>query len=75
MERDEELRAVWQALHSLREADREIILLRDYEELPTSDIAAMLELTPDAIRQRHSRAVAKLGEVFREFAKNEMLDP
>jgi RNA polymerase sigma-70 factor (ECF subfamily) len=75
MEKDEELRAVWRALHSLRETDREIILLRDYEELTTTDIGVMLQLAPDAVRQRHSRAVAKLGEVFREFAKNEMLDP
>ena len=75
MEKDEELRAVWRALHSLRETDREIILLRDYEELTTTDIGVMLQLAPDAVRQRYSRAVVKLGEVFREFAKNEMLDP
>jgi len=75
MERDEELRAVWQALHGLRDADREIILLRDYEELPTSDIAAMLDLTPDTVRQRHSRAVARLVEHFRETHQNEVLEP
>ncbi len=67
MERDEELQAVWNALHSLREADREVILLRDYEELPTAQIAEMLDIAPEAVRQRHSRAVARLGEVFREL--------
>ena len=67
MERDEELQAVWTALHSLREADREVILLRDYEELPTAQIAEMLDIAPEAVRQRHSRAVARLGELFREL--------
>lgn len=75
MEHDEELRAVWQALHALREADREIILLRDYEELPTGDIAAMLELNPDTVRQRHSRAVARLVERFRDMHQNELTEP
>ena len=67
MERDEELQAVWTALQSLREADREVILLRDYEELPTAKIADMLEIAPEAVRQRHSRAVVRLGELFREL--------
>lgn len=65
MERDEELQAVWTALHSLREPDREVILLRDYEELPVAEIADMLDLAPEAVRQRHSRAVARLSELFK----------
>ena len=68
MEKDEELRRSG-APCRLRESDREIILLRDYEELSTGDIGEMLELTPDTVRQRHSRAVARLGELFREFDK------
>lgn len=71
MERDEELQAVWQALHGLREADREVILLRDYEELPTAQIAEMLDIAPEAVRQRHSRAVARLGELFKELDPHE----
>ncbi len=66
MEKDEELRAVWQSLHLLSSDDREIILLRDYEELDTETIAAMLDLNPDAVRQRHSRAVTRLGKTYRE---------
>jgi len=64
MESDEELRAVWAALHTLSVEDREIILLRDYEELATADIGQMLDLKTDAVRQRHSRAVARLGKAF-----------
>jgi len=65
MEKDQELRAVWSALHSLGEDDREVILLRDYEELETKDVADMLGITPEAVRQRHSRAVRRLGEEYR----------
>ncbi len=65
MEKDEELRAVWSALQDLSPDDREIILLRDYEELDTAAVAAALDITTDAVRQRHSRAVKRLGERFR----------
>jgi RNA polymerase sigma-70 factor, ECF subfamily len=65
MEKDEELQAVWTALQSLREADREVILLRNYEELPTAQIAEVLGIAPEAVRQRHSRAVARLSELFK----------
>ncbi|MFT5233855.1 MAG: RNA polymerase sigma factor (sigma-70 family) [Candidatus Krumholzibacteriia bacterium] len=72
MERDEELKAVWSALRGLREVDREIILLRDYEELNTSDICDMLQLEPDAVRQRHSRAVTRLSVLFKESEQSQM---
>ncbi len=64
MVKDEELQAVWSALHTLSVDDREVILLRDYEELSTADISAMLDVKPDAVRQRYSRAVARLGKAF-----------
>lgn len=64
MEKDEELQAVWTALHTLSVDDREVILLKDYEELSTADISTMLDVKPDAVRQRHSRAVARLGKAF-----------
>ncbi len=71
LEHDEELRAVWAALDVVSTEDREIILLRDFEELPTSEIAGMLELNPDAVRQRHSRAVARLSRAFMDARASE----
>lgn len=71
MEKDEELRAVWSALHELSADDREIILLRDFEEFETTAVAAMLDLKPDAVRQRHSRAVKRLGEEFKRRHRDE----
>ncbi len=71
LEADEDLQAVWNALQQLTVDDREIILLRDYEELGTTDIAAMLALKPDAVRQRHSRAVARLSRLYHQQATSE----
>ena len=72
MESDEELKAVWAALETLSVEDREIILLKDYEELSTADISRMLSLQNDAVRQRHSRAVARLGKAFHERQESEI---
>ena len=71
MENDEELRAVWAALHTLSVDDREVILLKDYEELATADIGQMLDLNSDAVRQRHSRAVARLAKAFNDREKTD----
>jgi RNA polymerase sigma-70 factor, ECF subfamily len=65
MEKDEDLAAVWAALHTLSVEDREVILLKNYEELGTAEIAGMLELKDDAVRQRHSRAIGRLGKAFK----------
>ena len=48
------------ALASLRPADREVILLRSYEDLPTTEIAAVLGCSPEAARKRLSRALRRL---------------
>lgn len=69
LERLDDQNAVRRALAELSDADRQIILLRDYEELETSAVALMLEATPEAIRQRHSRAVARLGTAFAKFTE------
>lgn len=65
LDRAQDAAVVALALAELAEGDREIILLRDYENLDTTTIAAVLDLQPDAVRQRHSRAVARLGAAFR----------
>lgn len=64
MERDESARAVRQALNELDVDDREVILLRTYQEMDTPQVAKILGIKPDAVRQRHSRAVKRLGEVY-----------
>lgn len=71
LERRDDRVAVRTALAELSDADRQVILLRDYEELDTAAIAQMLEATPEAIRQRHSRAVARLGTAFAKLTERD----
>ena len=65
LERTEDARAVQEALQTLSPADREVLLMKEYQGMSTADIAAVLGKTPEAIRQRHSRAVRRLGEAYR----------
>ena len=51
------------AIESLPEHYREIILLRDFEEMTIKEIAARLQLTPSAVKSRLHRA----RELVREY--------
>ncbi len=48
------------AVHELGEQDREIILMRHYEQLSNQEIAAVLGLTEPAASMRYLRAVKRL---------------
>ncbi|MBD3161190.1 MAG: sigma-70 family RNA polymerase sigma factor [Candidatus Eisenbacteria bacterium] len=65
LEDKEVLDAIQEALAGLSESDREVILLADYERLTSAQIGEMLDATPEAIRQRHSRALDRLGRAYR----------
>jgi len=65
LERKETIAAVHEAMGRLAPADREILLLRSLRELTTEEIVAALGISADAVRQRHSRAVRRLGEELR----------
>ena len=40
--------------------------MRNYEDLPYGEIAALLDITPSAARQRHGRALIKLSQLLGE---------
>ncbi len=57
----EELRMrVRDALTQLPERDREVLVLRFLEQLSTSEIAAVLDITPGAVKLRQLRALERL---------------
>ena len=58
--RHELQRRMEQAVAGLDEDDREIILMRHYEQLSNQDVAAALGLTEAAASMRHLRAVRRL---------------
>jgi RNA polymerase sigma-70 factor (ECF subfamily) len=67
LERKESARAVRAAMGRLSDADREILLLRNFRSLTTEEIVEILGIRPEAVRQRYSRAVRRLGRAYREL--------
>lgn len=60
----EEVRAVLKTLDGLRAADQEILRLSVWEQLSPVEIAAVLEISPDAASQRLHRARRRLTTAF-----------
>jgi len=55
---------VYRALQSLSEINREIILLKDIQDLPLDEIATMLGLPVGTVKSRSSRARVELAQVI-----------
>ena len=53
-----------EALENLDPVDREVIALRNFEQLTTEATAEILELSTDAVYKRHSRALVRLRKAF-----------
>ena len=51
---------VRRALARLIERDREILFLRNFEELSNADVAVLLELNPETTKKRYTRALLHL---------------
>lgn len=51
----------------LEEEDREVILLKYFGGLPAKEIALIMDLSEDAVRQRQSRALKKLRIIIEEY--------
>lgn len=63
-ERAERVEQVRRALARLSDDDREVLLMRAYEDLPYEAIAAVLDVTTAAARQRHGRALRRLSRLL-----------
>jgi len=46
----------------LEDNDREVLMLRKWDNMPFADIGEALDITTDAARHRHNRALGRLGE-------------
>ncbi len=62
VQRGEEEAALQRAVRQLDPDKRAVLVLRDLEGLPTSQVAAMLGLSPAAVKSRLFRARAQLRE-------------
>jgi RNA polymerase sigma-70 factor (ECF subfamily) len=65
-EREERVR---QALNALQQQDREILLLT-LEGRKPGEIAALLQLRPEVVRQRKVRAIQKIADSIRKLSQN-----
>lgn len=56
--------ALVRALDSLSEADRELLIMRAWDELAVTDMAVLLGVTPNAVSVRLSRARKRLADAL-----------
>jgi RNA polymerase sigma-70 factor, ECF subfamily len=64
LDRRELAQRVQRALERLTELDREVVLMRNYEELSYQEIAALLDIDAAAARKRHGRALVRLHRLL-----------
>ena len=57
---------VRRALGQLSETDREVLMMRNFEEMPYDAIGYVLGIDPTAARMRHGRALVRLGKILRK---------
>ena len=57
--------AVRRALALLEDTDREVLLMRTFENLPYSEIAYVLEISEPTARKRFTRALVRLAALLR----------
>ncbi len=55
------------ALELLEPEDRDVLVLREIEELPFSAIGEQLGISPDAAKMRYYRALPRLAETYRSL--------
>jgi RNA polymerase sigma-70 factor (ECF subfamily) len=65
-EQQRRMQALYGVLGGLPEHLREVFTLRDLEGLPVSEVAVLLEITPNNVRVRANRARAKIRDRLRE---------
>jgi len=64
-ERHELRQRVWRAISELTDAHREIVVLRDYHDLPYREIAAVLSIPEGTVMSRLHAARVNLREILR----------
>jgi RNA polymerase sigma-70 factor, ECF subfamily len=64
--RSEQQRRVRHAILELPDQLREVVVLHDFQALTHQEIATATGASHDAIRKRHSRALARLAEALKE---------
>jgi RNA polymerase sigma-70 factor (ECF subfamily) len=64
LDREELVRRVRQAVAQLPALDREVLVMRTFEELSYEEVACLLGVDPAAARKRHGRALLRLHKLL-----------
>src|SRR5262245_11364162 len=64
LQREERRQRVRAALETLSERDREVLVLRQLEQMPPREIAAVLGISEGAVSVRHLRALRRLRKLL-----------
>lgn len=67
IEQNENIEKIRVVLSKLDEVDRQIIVLRFFEEMPSIDVAKILNISDGALRVRAFRATQKMKEIFEKL--------
>jgi RNA polymerase sigma-70 factor (ECF subfamily) len=60
-----------EALNGMDATDREVLVLRHFEQLSTAETAAELEITLEAAKKRHLRALKRLKDILAQLGHEE----
>lgn len=70
IERAEQIVMLEKTLNEMNELDREIIALRNFEELSNVETAKILDIEPAAASKRYLRALKRLRQIMQSAKKN-----
>lgn len=69
IEKEEEIRMLEQAMQSLSDENRELLILSRYQELRYNEIASLMNTTEGAVKVRVHRAMTQLKDNFMKIKK------
>ena len=64
--REEQRRLIQDALDGLESTDREVLVLKHFEQLSTVEVATLLGISQPAVRQRHARAASRFRKALKK---------
>ncbi len=72
LQKNQELKALQQALARLSEESREVLVLSRFQEMKYHEIAGIMDITEGAVKVRVHRALQQLKKIYFKMESNEM---
>lgn len=75
VDHDQGARALWSALASLSADDRDLLIMRAWDDLPVTDLATLLSCSPNAVSVRLTKARRRLADALDAGSPGDGTDP